>query len=109
MYCIISLNLISTEAIIYSILELQRNDIFLTFRSRCIGNSFTHILKILFEYYSIVNRLHFMQKKISPGAPDIWEITKNLVAEHTHRGVYTYNGDFSQIFVREINFLFFQK
>ena len=60
--CIISLNLISTEAIIYSILELRRNDIFLTFKSRCIGNSSTHISKTLFEYCSIVNRLHFKKK-----------------------------------------------
>ena len=62
-YCIISLNLISTEAIIYSILELRRNGNFFTSKSRCIGNSFTHISKILFEYCSLVNRLTFILKK----------------------------------------------
>ena len=32
-------------------------------KSRCTGNSFTRISKILFEYCSVVNRLHFIIKK----------------------------------------------
>ena len=57
-------------------------------KSRCTGNSFTRISKILFEYCSVVNRLHFIIKKsLAPSAPDIWKITKNLVPEQTRHPV----------------------
>ena len=43
--------------------------------------------KIIFEYCSIVNRLHLIQKKFSPSALDICKITKNLVPEHMRHDV----------------------
>ena len=56
-------------------------------KSRCTGNSFTRISKFIFEYCSVVNRLHFIKKSLAPSAPDIWKITKNLVTEHMRHPV----------------------
>ena len=55
--------------------------------SRCTGNSFKSISKILFVYYSVVNRLHFIKQKFGSKCTRYLKITKNLVPEQTRHPV----------------------